>query len=107
MGGESVGIVDMLAMRKRHLSPPLDLKRGDLFDVILIQVKGGNARYPSFDELRRLQRVGRAYRARMVVFAQWTRGHEVRFFRLKRTFCEQAGPRAAWQELESIAEVFR
>lgn len=107
LGGESVGIVDLLAIRKRHQSPPPDLKRGDLFDVILIQVKGGNARYPSFDELRRLQRVGRAYRARGVLLAQWSRGRQVRFFRLKRTIADKIGPREAWLELESIADVFQ
>jgi len=107
IGGESVGIVDMLAVRKRHHTSPFGLKRGDLLDIILIQVKGGKARYPNFDELRRLQRVGRAYRARLVLLAQWTRGRQVRFFRLKRSFTEQAGPRAAWQELESVADILR
>ena len=39
-GGESVGIVDLLAVRKDHGPPRGGLKRGDALQVILIQVKG-------------------------------------------------------------------
>ncbi|MBA2438741.1 MAG: hypothetical protein H0V52_10420 [Acidimicrobiia bacterium] len=41
-GRESAGIVDLLAIRKDHT---IDLvkHRGDYFEMILIQVKGGSA----------------------------------------------------------------
>jgi len=40
-GGESVGIVDLVAIRKDHGIGVYGLKRGDVFEIILIQVKGG------------------------------------------------------------------
>ena len=41
--GESRGVVDLVAIRKAHRDPPVGLKRGDLFEIVLIQVKGGGA----------------------------------------------------------------
>ncbi len=43
-GGESVGIVDLLALRKNHAACKPPAKRGDSFEIILIQVKGGALR---------------------------------------------------------------
>jgi hypothetical protein len=40
-GRESAGIVDLLAIRKNHTKPKSPFKRGDLFEIILIQIKGG------------------------------------------------------------------
>ena len=40
-GGESTGVVDIMAIRKDHSLGIDGLKRGDLFEIILIQVKGG------------------------------------------------------------------
>ena len=50
-GGEWRGIVDVLAIRKdtSHSTHEL-LKSGDLFDVVLVQMKGGSARMPSATE---------------------------------------------------------
>jgi hypothetical protein len=42
-GSESRGIVDLTAVRKGHRLPCEPLKRGDLFEIVLIQVKGGDA----------------------------------------------------------------
>ena len=39
-GAESVGVVDMLAVRKDHSKPMGAAKRGDALQIILIQVKG-------------------------------------------------------------------
>lgn len=53
-GGESTGIVDFMAIRKDHSQPETDpLKRGDLFEIILIQVKGGSARMPTRQDVLR------------------------------------------------------
>src|SRR3990170_2425051 len=58
-GGESVGIVDLLAIRKNYAPGNPPGKRGDEFEIILIQVKGGPSPFPSADEVLRLKRVAR------------------------------------------------
>jgi hypothetical protein len=45
-GRESAGVVDLMAIRKNHAKPKFRFKRGDLFEIILIQIKGGGARRP-------------------------------------------------------------
>ena len=55
-GQESAGIVDMIAIRKSHRPSDLSDHRGDLFEIILIQVKGGSARFPSQEDVERLSR---------------------------------------------------
>ena len=43
--GEWRGVVDLIAIRKDTAEPKTDtLKRGDLFDLVLVQLKGGSAR---------------------------------------------------------------
>ena len=63
-GGESRGIVDLLAIRKDHRSPPTGLKRGDLFEIVLVQIKGGSARWPTRSDILRLRQVARHYHAK-------------------------------------------
>ena len=80
------GIVDVLAIRKDTSQPAnKSLKRGDLFDIILIQMKGGSARFPSIDERRRLRVVARYYRAQKVVLFNWERGRQTSFSILDRS----------------------
>jgi len=81
-GGESRGIVDFLAIRKDHRdhgkgSP---FKRGDLFEIVLVQVKGGSADWPNDEDLQRLRAVRRRYRARAVVLAEWEKGTQPTFY---------------------------
>jgi hypothetical protein len=71
-GCESRGIVDFLAVRKDHRA--LEVARGDYFEMILIQVKGGRARWPTSDDIRRLRAVQSRYNARAVVLASWKPG---------------------------------
>jgi hypothetical protein len=76
-GRESTGIVDLLAIRKDHKSDKTKeapLKMGDLFEIILIQVKGGGARMPSIDERHRLRKVCGDYKARRIIVASWKKG---------------------------------
>jgi hypothetical protein len=68
---ESTGIVDMIAIRKRHRQSENSVHRGDLFEIILIQVKGGTAKFPSPVEIDRLVRVKNHHRADKVVLAEW------------------------------------
>jgi hypothetical protein len=78
--GEWRGVVDVLAIRKNTSVPSNTvLKRGDLFDIILIQMKGGSAKLPSVDELHRLRVVGKYYRAQEIVLFNWERGRRTSF----------------------------
>jgi hypothetical protein len=83
--GEWRGVVDVVAIRK-DTSQPVDsrLKRGDLFDIILIQIKGGSARGPTQEDCARLRRVGDLYRARAIVQFQWRKGVSSMFLELDR-----------------------
>ncbi len=80
-GAESRGIVDIVALRRDHRLST-EYARGDLFEIILIQVKGGAAARPSTDDVARLRAVARRYRARDTVLASWTKGTSLEFFRL-------------------------
>jgi hypothetical protein len=80
------GVVDIIAIRKNTAQPsgPV-LKRGDLFDIILIQIKGGTARGPTPNDCLRLREVAKRYRAKAVVQFQWRKGHSSTFFILTRS----------------------
>jgi len=83
--GEWRGVVDVLAIRKdTHAPARSSFKRGDLFDIILIQMKGGSAKTPGVEERRRLREVAKYYRAQAVVSFQWDRGRTTDFFTLNR-----------------------
>src|SRR5438477_9427234 len=70
-GGESVGVVDLLAIRKDHGQPIPGIRRGDALQIILIQVKGGSAANPTFDDAARLRRVAKRHGACDVLLATW------------------------------------
>ena len=83
--GEWRGVVDVVAIRKDTSQPPNPkLKRGDLFEVILVQVKGGSARSPTTEDCIRLREVARRYTARAVVLFEWKKGVSWRFLVLNR-----------------------
>jgi len=105
-GRESRGIVDLIAVRKDHRSDRAGLKRGDLFDVVLIQIKGGSARWPSLDDARRLAIVRRYYHARAVVLADWKRGKQPTLYRLKRAVPPDGDRKSAWSLVDAPADVF-
>jgi hypothetical protein len=84
--GEWRGVVDVLAIRKDTNAPArLDLKRGDLFDIILIQMKGGSSKTPDAEERHRLREVAKYYRAQAVVLFHWDKGKATKFFTLNRS----------------------
>lgn len=84
-GGEWRGVVDVLGVRKNTgLSDHPVLKAGDLFDVVLIQMKGGSARPPSPEDIRRLRAVKRHYRADQIILFSWKRKKECTFRVLER-----------------------
>jgi len=81
---EARGIVDLLAIRKDHRHDGTRLKRGDIFEIILIQTKGGTAPRPTPADILRLSQVARHHRAKSVVLAEWRRGEKLGLFKLER-----------------------
>jgi hypothetical protein len=82
-GSESVGVVDLLAVRKDHGQPIPGTKRGDASQIILIQVKGGSAANPTQQDAARLRRVAKRHCACDVLLATWKKGTQARFVRLR------------------------
>lgn len=96
--GEWRGVVDVIAIRKDTTQPRGKvLKRGDLFDIVLIQIKGGSARAPTAADKRRLRHVAKYYHAQAVVQFQWHKGKTCAFSLLQ--------PNGVWKDC-SGAEVF-
>lgn len=73
-GQESAGIVDIVAIRKSGKKPTIEgLKSLDLFDIILIQVKGGSSGMPTDEDVGRLKKVKAHYQAHDVVLFEWNK----------------------------------
>jgi hypothetical protein len=97
-GKEWRGIVDLIAIRKNTIEPCMQpLKRGDLFDIVLIQVKGGSARPPTVGDRQRLRTVAAIYNARDVVLFEWKHSSLARFSVLRDDL--------VWEQ-QSCAEIF-
>jgi hypothetical protein len=80
-GQESAGVVDILAIRKSGAKPEVvGLKALDLFDIILIQVKGGAARGPTQEDIARLRLVQKKYDAKDLVLFEWRKKDQVAEF---------------------------
>jgi hypothetical protein len=106
-GGESSGIVDIFAIRKDHSSQPKPgLKHGDLFEIVLIQTKGGTAPWPTFDDADRMRIVARHYGAKHVVLTVWKKGKKPSLYRLKKSFKRDGDRKDAWREVKKWREVF-
>jgi hypothetical protein len=79
------GVVDIVAIRKDTTQPKSgELKPGDLFDIVLVQIKGGSSEAPTAEDKKRLREVARYYRARAVVQFQWRTGKIASFSVLQR-----------------------
>lgn len=89
---EARGVVDLIAIRKDHRHDGPALKRGDLFEIVLIQTKGGSAPRPTAEDVARLSRVAKYHRARAVVLAEWRRAEKLQLFRLNRTRWQAVAP---------------
>jgi hypothetical protein len=73
-GGEWRGVVDVLAIRKdTSRSNHQLLKSGDLFEIILVQMKGGSARKPVPLDIKRLKAVAERYGAKEIVLFEWNK----------------------------------
>jgi hypothetical protein len=101
-GGESRGVVDLLAIRKDHAERK-GLKRGDTFQIVLIQVKGGYAAKPTVEDGARLRAVAKLHHAHGVLLASWKKGTAAKFYTLR------PKPKAGetdWIEVEDMKEIF-
>jgi hypothetical protein len=101
-GSESVGIVDMLAIRKDHSLPIGGIRRGDALQIILIQVKGGTVARPTLEDATRLRAVAKRHGACDVLLATWKKGTAARFYSLR-----QASTGDDWDEVKDLDSIFR
>ena len=99
-GGESTGVVDIIAVRKDHGTPRPGTKRGDALQIVLIQVKGGYASRPTAEDAERLRVVARHHRARAALLATWKKGSAARFYKLS------PRPNNDWIEISDLAAIF-
>jgi hypothetical protein len=102
-GGESRGVVDLIAIRKDHSTPANGTKRGDAFQLILIQVKGGYAARPTVEDATRLRAVARRHCACGVLLATWKKGKAARFYALN---SKRHDTSADWTEVRDLNSVF-
>lgn len=94
--GEWRGVVDLLAVRKDTSKPRHShLKRGDLFDFVLVQIKGGTAPSPSLVDRRRLRLVSKRYGDCKVVLFHWRKGVSSKFSTLGRNLEWEPSTKAA------------
>jgi hypothetical protein len=91
-GAESRGIVDMIAIRKNHRQEGLGLKRGDLFEIVLIQTKGGSAPRPTPSDIARLSKVAKHHKAKAVILVEWRRGEKLELYKLEGTRWQSVSP---------------
>ena len=89
---ESRGIVDMIAIRKDHCHDGPGLRRGDLFEIVLIQTKGGSAHQPTRDDVVRLSHVRKHHRAKAVAPAEWRCGGKPESFKFNRNRWQSVSP---------------
>lgn len=89
---ESRGIVDIIAIRKDHSHGALGLKRGDLFEIVLIQTKGGSAPRPKLRDVARLSKVAKHHGAKAVILAEWRRGERLDLSKLEGTHWQPISP---------------
>ena len=89
---EARGIVDLVAIRKNHRMDGNGLQRGDVFEIVLIQTKGGSAPRPTEQDIARLVRVARHHRVKAVVLAEWKRGERLDLFTLEGTEWRAVSP---------------
>ena len=87
-GGESNGIVDLLAIKKNHdqeKTKNMDCNVNDLLDIIHIQVKGGSAGDPTKAAKKRMLIVSKYYNCRETLLSRWNpaKFNQVIFKRLK------------------------
>src|SRR5436309_12582136 len=89
---ESRGIVDMIAIRKDHHHDGPAFRRGDCFEIVLIQTKGGSAPRATLDDVARLSRVAKHHRVKAVILAEWRRGQKLELYKLNGAHWRSVSP---------------
>ena len=80
-GREWRGVVDVIAIRKDTRVPKQKLlKRGDIFEILLIQMKGGTAKFPTLEDIRRLKEVVKYHKANGIVLFEWKKSKRCQFY---------------------------
>ena len=82
-GNESAGIIDIIAIRRDYSNKTNEIKKGDLFEIVLIQVKGGTAQMPKKNDVERMKKVGEYYNAKAIVLFEWKRSKVLNVFKLE------------------------
>ena len=101
-GGESRGVVDLIAIRKDHAERK-GLKRGDTFQIVLIQVKGGYAAKPTAEDGTRLRAVAKLHHAHGILLAQWKKGTAAKFYTLR---SKSKDGESDWIEVSDLKAIF-
>jgi hypothetical protein len=70
---------------------------GTFFEIILIQIKGGGARRPKAEDIKRLGAVVKQYSARDVVLAEWVKEPFLKFYKLGNNHRDL---KEAWEEVD-------
>jgi hypothetical protein len=73
-GTKSRSVVDIIGISRDHRPAPSVLRRGDLFDIVLIRVNGESGPWPTPADVRRLRAVRRSIVPRR---SCWRPGREV------------------------------
>jgi hypothetical protein len=103
-GNESAGVVDIVAIRKSSKKPlHSGLKSLDAFDIILMQVKGGDSRKPTPEDIERLRLVGERYHAEAIVLFEWNKKKRLTRFRL--LLSDPPNPADPWDDT-TAAQLF-
>lgn len=104
-GQESRGIVDLLAIRKKHTQSDPDIPPGDLFEMVLVQVKGGTARMPTDKDVERILKVRDHHRADRAVLVEWKLGQALRCYELTAGGRSQIDATSVFGKIPSAARV--
>ena len=56
------------------------LKRGDLFGIIIIQMKGGSAKLHTAEEIGRLKTVAKYFQTNKVTLFEWRKRKKTQFY---------------------------
>ena len=73
-GGDSNGIVDLLAIKKnrnKKENKKHGLSNADLLDIIQIQVKGRGSRPPKNDDKKRMKKIAKYYKFKETLLSRW------------------------------------
>ncbi|MBC8252284.1 MAG: hypothetical protein H8E89_11970, partial [Candidatus Nitrosopelagicus sp.] len=73
-GGDSNGIVDLLAIkknRKKKGNKKHGLWNADLLDIIQIQVKGGGSGEPKIEDMKRMKEVAKYHKFKENLLSRW------------------------------------